>query len=286
MLSEEKHVFARRVALGSFLLDTFFQTLALLSDAESSRSSPSAIYVAYSPHPYAPLGLFVLGLSCQILWLLKFYPVPISGEQGDEEVGSMTLLSSSSGHEQSRTEEPTSQTTEELSNADVHEVSRAPQEVPMLSIPLQEEDNDLRASTTTQPTIFEVVLPEPAQSRYLPFYMLGSVFQASWSVMWMTRHYDYCSIVLYLNLATDLYVLFGILEGSKNQRYPQASLFTHLVVKIRIAVSVLCLWKTWGAVDIVPPPSPAESILNCLVFIILSLSSGLVMDKLGLISPG
>jgi len=68
----------------------------------------------------------------------------------------------------------------------------------------------------------------------------------------MTRHYGYCAIVLYLNLATDLYVLFGILESSKSQRFPQASLLTQLVVKTRIAISVLYLWKTWGAVDVTP----------------------------------
>lgn len=68
--------------------------------------------------------------------------------------------------------------------------------------------------------------------------------------MWLRRRYDYCGALSLVNFVIGAYVLFFILGGSKNRRYPRSNIFTYLVVKIRIAVSLLYLWKSWGALDV------------------------------------
>ncbi|KIM47300.1 hypothetical protein M413DRAFT_63906 [Hebeloma cylindrosporum] len=115
---------------------------------------------------------------------------------------------------------------------------------------------------------------EPSQMKYLPFYLMGSIYEAGWAATWMTRHFEICRFILFASLATQTYVLFGLLEGARNRRFPTSSILTHLVVKVRIARDVLYLWKTWGVIDIIPPPSAIEGAINCLFFLLLALSSG------------
>ncbi|CAA7269676.1 unnamed protein product [Cyclocybe aegerita] len=116
--------------------------------------------------------------------------------------------------------------------------------------------------------------PQPAQISYLPYYLLGSVLQAGWSSTWMTRHYDICAIALLFNLFLQVYAFSSVLGGSRSQRFPPVNILTHLLVKLRIATSVLGIWKAWGAIDIIPPPTALEGIVNCVFFIVLALSSG------------
>jgi hypothetical protein len=56
--------------------------------------------------------------------------------------------------------------------------------------------------------------------------------------------FELCRLILFISLATQTYVLFGVLEGARNRRFPTSNILTHLVVKVRIARSAFCLWKT------------------------------------------
>jgi len=179
MLGQKYH-FPRRVALGSFILDTFFQALALLGDAESSRSSPSAIYVAYSPHPYAPLCLFIFGMICQILWLLRLYPVPISSDE-DEDSGGAISSSSLDSSFRRRSQERCSENSRVLPFAvGAPSKNSTGSEVPIIEAIQRGDEGTAHVRInpgTEEPVLVEVVLSEPAQSKYIPFYMVGSLLQ-------------------------------------------------------------------------------------------------------------
>ncbi|KAH9487434.1 hypothetical protein JR316_0001510 [Psilocybe cubensis] len=257
---ESNPLLARRVAVASLIVDTLFQSLALLGDAESSRSSPSAIYVAYAPHPYAPIGLFSAGLILQIQWLLRL-SLPSKEFDEEEETSAIPLEITPTNSESSidNASGELSERTDSQPANDAHKTEEIDDD-----LLLRDEVDDVTYFNTH----------EPAYLGYLPFYVMGCFLQAGWAVLWMTRHYDYCAMFLLLNLAIEAYALFWILGGSKNHRYPQSNIFTHLIVKIKIATSVLYLWKTWGAVDILPPPSASEGIVTCTFFVCLALASG------------
>ncbi|KAF5312359.1 hypothetical protein D9619_003758 [Psilocybe cf. subviscida] len=344
-------VFARRVATLCFCTDTIFQALSLLSDAEISRSSPSSLYAAYSPHPYAQLGFFVVGVMTQLLWLLKLYPVAVTGDdyefiglglrrsgsgcpsrnwghskRGTREEGSdgegATLLFSADEEAQSDADEGQSGRGE--SNSDPDSRPRTPddereerdgQVLPMRpmspksssrlaflpksdAIPVIEvmsaSDDDARSEKSErsvtnvksdvtvdneevqQDVTSEkfVVMSERLQMRYLPHYFVSTSCQVAWTCSWTMRHYDLCIIFVFINLFSQIYALFVTLDGSRNHRFPTANIYTHFTAKLRIAIAILCLWKTWGAVDVVPPPTVFEGAVNCTFFMLLSGASG------------
>lgn len=163
---EKNPLLARRVAAASLIVDTLFQTLALLGDAESSRSSPSAIYVAYAPHPYAPIGLFSAGLIFQIQWLLRLC-LP-SKDLEEDGTSAIPLQITPSKVAPILLTQDESATVDPMTDPDVdfHKIKIA--------------DNDLPLHNDDEVDGFEEFNSlEPAYFSFLPFYIIGSVLQGS-----------------------------------------------------------------------------------------------------------
>lgn len=146
--------FFHRVAIVSFVVDTLLQAIALLEDAERSLSSPSAIYVAYSPHPYAPIAFFSAGVVLQVHWFLRLYSQQPYFQQED------SLQASSFGLPNSARNSDDDEESEEHSNGALMMGSYY-----LNAMYLKAERNAMQ---------------EPAHFAYLPFYILGTMLQSSY----------------------------------------------------------------------------------------------------------
>jgi hypothetical protein len=81
-------------------------------------------------------------------------------------------------------------------------------------------------------------------------FLMRSWTSAGWTCSWIMRHYDLCIVFVFIDFFSQIYALFVTLDGSRNCRFPKSNIFTHLTAKLRIAIAIMCLWKTWGAVDV------------------------------------
>ncbi|PPQ64057.1 hypothetical protein CVT24_008870 [Panaeolus cyanescens] len=247
MAYNEQHRFARRIACFSFSLDTIFQAAALFGESESKRSSPSHSYVAYAPHPLIPFFLFTIGLFLQILWLMKFWPVVNNSfvdlywvEQGLE--GSMTPLKSPSIGTIAGPGVPALMSTSETNSpAILQELEETEEYIARFNSASDkhygEEDNCV------------IIATEHAQMRYLPFYMTGSICRACLVVVFSTRHFDLSQVLGVIYFLVNVYAFFGILGGSGGQLFPPKNVLTYHVIRLRMAISALYLWKIRGALD-------------------------------------
>ncbi|TFK23743.1 hypothetical protein FA15DRAFT_705209 [Coprinopsis marcescibilis] len=115
---------------------------------------------------------------------------------------------------------------------------------------------------------------EPLRWDFLPMFVLGSSCHIGWSFCWSYEEYTLCRLFLCISAVAQLYSMFAILNGSKNRGFPQRNIMTHLVVKCRTTFVILLLWKTWGALDPMPPPNVAQQLNNLSFFLILAMCSG------------
>lgn len=161
---ETNPLLARRVAVASLIVDILFQSLALLGDAESSRSSPSAIYVAYSPHPYVPIGLFSAGLILQIQWLLRLSLPPKDLEEEETSIIPLEITPSNSDSGLESQHEPLPEAAGSQSDVDSHKIEGIDN-----NLTFHDEVDDFEYFNTHEPAYFG----------YLPFYVMGSFLQGS-----------------------------------------------------------------------------------------------------------
>ena len=113
----------------------------------------------------------------------------------------------------------------------------------------------------------KAAIEEETQREFIPLYIVGSMCQgaffhlifplvlakyptASWAMSWISQNYPLCRLFLTISAVTQLYIVFALLNGSKNGGLPTINIFVHLIAKFRAALAMLLLWKTWGAVEV------------------------------------
>lgn len=69
--------------------------------------------------------------------------------------------------------------------------------------------------------------------------------KAAWSID------CFCTVILFVNFFSQIYVIFGILCGLGDGWFPMSPILTHMVIKTRGVICALFLWKTWDAIDVI-----------------------------------
>ncbi|KAF8905303.1 hypothetical protein CPB85DRAFT_1315570 [Mucidula mucida] len=113
--------------------------------------------------------------------------------------------------------------------------------------------------------------PEASQLAYTPIYALGNVCLSGWAIAWLQERYEAAQWILVVNTVLQLYGMFFLKNGTLDTRKDP---ITVLVSKTCVAAALMFMWKTWGAIDKLSPPSITDQLYSGAVFLVLTIASG------------
>ncbi|KAJ7754960.1 hypothetical protein DFH07DRAFT_495593 [Mycena maculata] len=117
-----------------------------------------------------------------------------------------------------------------------------------------------------------VASPEPTQMAYVQMYSLGNIFTVVSTLGWVNKQLPLSQVV---NAACQLFFVFYTLDPSGVFTKTRNNRLTHLVVKTNAGISVLYLWKAWGALELEASRPTIQQQVHCgVLFLLLTLASG------------
>ncbi|TFK42058.1 hypothetical protein BDQ12DRAFT_351912 [Crucibulum laeve] len=120
----------------------------------------------------------------------------------------------------------------------------------------------------------ELLEPEPSQFAYVPYYIVANIWMGAWSVTWLSGRHIIAQFFLSLNAATHIFGLFWVLYAKRKHSLCRENFLTHLVAKTSCGLAVLYMWKNWGSIDDITPPSTPETVQTGVIFVLLTICSG------------